>query len=344
MPKIAVVDNVISYMQVIREIASDEINIASDEKERLSFYQDNNNLENDTRQYFSQINKEMQPRLNKFLNRQRLKDYNQKGIHYEFKFFYRGHYDASFNLLPSVFRKDNWYKEDFYYHEIMVSCPGYFQHSSHIDKLVTMQHYDCPTRLLDVTSNPLVALYFACKNYRCSKCDSSDMGDVHVFPVFPSDVAYSDSDKVLMLSCLARFTTDDRTHLYKEAVRNLASDKFSKSTNGRYKDEVVERFFYEVTTERPSFKREIRPIDLLRPLFVQPNKTNSRILKQDGAFILNGLSNSSGEALRKIEAISHGVIRIKDQESILWELEQFGIHEAALFPEMDKVANYLKGK
>jgi len=33
------------------------------------------------------------------------------------------------------------------------------------DRLVRMQHFELPTRLLDATTNPLVALYFASAEY-----------------------------------------------------------------------------------------------------------------------------------------------------------------------------------
>lgn len=69
-----------------------------------------------------------------------------------------------------------------------------------------MQHYDCPTRSLDVTTNPLVALFFACKNFGCTKCDESQSGAVYILAVAPGDDVYSDSNRAIMLACLAKFT------------------------------------------------------------------------------------------------------------------------------------------
>lgn len=339
--------NVSDFINVVEGLTKSQAVIAKEQGEQLIDLKENKNTNYRLSDYYSALFKEKARFLEEMQQSEQIDfiEYSgkKKSTLTEYKFYYRGHYKSSYELIPSVFREGNWEREDYYYHEIMVHCPQHFQYNSHLDKLVTMQHYDCPTRLLDVTSNPLVALFFACKNFGCKNCELSNEGEVLVFPVLSKDVVYSDSDRALMLSCIPRFSTTDKTELLNATQRSLFSGKFKQVSGGsRYDDSIVEKFYHEITTELPSFKRELKPLDLLQPLFVQPNKTNGRIIKQDGAFIINGLSFDSYEAKEKLKNLTHTSIKICNQKGILEELSSIGIHEASLFPEVDKVAHYLK--
>lgn len=259
--------------------------------------------------------------------------------------YYRGQYDSRWDVMPSVFRPQYIEDESYLYHEIMVRCPDEFESLSHLDRLVKMQHYSCPTRLLDVTANPLVALYFACKNYGCQKCDAADVGKIILFRANKKQVAYADSDKVLMLSCLPRFDKSSQWELLQQVDASEKDGRFKQKQGGSsYKEPIVEQLYHEISREVPSFKREIVPMDLLKPIFVQPNRMNNRILKQDGAFIISGLCNLPGEISLRIMAMSNTSILVVNKEEILRELDSIGINEASLFPEVDKVAEYLKNK
>jgi hypothetical protein len=90
--------------------------------------------------------------------------------------FYRGHSNKEWGLIPSLFRwtfKENnpcpvrlaSFEKDLI-DEFSLKRPDEFPPSLNaFDKIAKMQHYNMHTRLLDITSNPAVALYFACSEY-----------------------------------------------------------------------------------------------------------------------------------------------------------------------------------
>ena len=118
--------------------------------------------------------------------------------------FYRGHSNKEFKLEPSIYRKndkgDFLYieNEDKIYRETIAKVPYDFKGKNTIESLVLMQHYGVPTRILDLTTNPLVALYFACVG------NEDKDGEVIVFDIPQESTCYFDSDRVTVLANLAK--------------------------------------------------------------------------------------------------------------------------------------------
>ena len=98
--------------------------------------------------------------------------------------------------------------------------------------------------------------------------------------------------------------------------------------------------------EKPAFQAEVKKNDILNSCIVFALKNNERIVKQDGAFILCGLSDDVG-FLEKFRYKEHGkkvVIIIEKKKEILEQLESYSINRASLFPEIERVAEYLREK
>ena len=136
------------------------------------------------------------------------------------KMFYRGHANPNYFLEPSVMRIASLLQnEDKMYQEILIDCPNDFEKAStHLDKLVKMQHYGLPTRLLDITRNPLVALYFACNDKK------STYGELILISAPKDSVMYSQNDLVALLSSLAALPVEDKYNLLDD-IRGLIWDR-----------------------------------------------------------------------------------------------------------------------
>ena len=121
--------------------------------------------------------------------------------------FYRGHADKDWKLIPSILRTRNGPSvEHLLFRDMVAHEPQSFSECrSALDHLVQMQHYGLPTRLLDVTMNPLVALFFACEEATPHPAD----GAVYNFAVPEEKVKHYDSDTVSVLANLAKCTFDD---------------------------------------------------------------------------------------------------------------------------------------
>ena len=117
--------------------------------------------------------------------------------------FYRGHSNEEYNLLPGIYRENKDKKnlidfEDKIFREVISKSPIEFMGKNTLESLVLLQHYGTPTRILDLTENALVALYFACDD------NSNKNGEVIIFDIPYQNICNYDSDKVTIISNLAK--------------------------------------------------------------------------------------------------------------------------------------------
>lgn len=251
--------------------------------------------------------------------------------------FFRGHSNRDkYYIEPSVFRKskDDTHKgkevEHILFRELITTNPSEFQSdTSTLERLARMQHHSSPTRLLDITSNPLVALYFTCKNHE------NNHGEVIAFRVKETEIKFFDSDTVSCIANLARMTKEDKDKLN----CNLPLEEFNSEDNNE-----VTRLLHFIREEKPYFRNKIIPTDLKRVLVVRPKLNSKRILAQAGAFLLFGQVGRIDEEPVAGVSIERIIIDKASKSTIKDKLDALNINDGSLYLDIDSYAGYLKRK
>lgn len=209
---------------------------------------------------------------------------------------YRGQASKHWNLMPSVMRdREDYLNEELYIKECLRQYPEEFKNMSKIDMLIKMQHYGIPTRLLDLTSNPLVALYFAC----ASQPDEDGVVYVTQGPVARSSDLYIN----VIVECLFSYKSHGKVYVPSSGIQ-IGEKSLSK-------DSIEKIIGYEA------------------PLVFQASLSNPRIRNQNGYFaIYRGEKN-----WKPITYCLKIYVKKECKEKIIAQLSRIGIDSKFIFPE-----------
>lgn len=260
-------------------------------------------------------------------------------------FFFRGQASKNWDINPGIFRNNMLAHEAELIHSAFLRNPAEFRSlSSDFERLTKLQHYGLPTRLLDVTQNPLVALYFACQE-----------------DLVPSDKEGEETQLI----------PQDGTVVYQRAyckgyddleVKVLAFlanlDMQGDLTLEQFLGELEGKGIYSTKAANECRKRDYNSLisSLQNNYFVISNLNNDRLIRQSGAFLICGRYNiilkteSIGDSLvQKANAsvadefdMHRFIIPAEKKLEILDELDFYNINEGSLFPELEHQMTYIK--
>lgn len=254
------------------------------------------------------------------------------------EFFYRGHSDKAYLLEPTLFRKaaSGAFKyrpyEDVMVRELLAAQPSIFASDQYmLDRLVRMQHFGLPTRLLDLTSNPLVGLYFCVSSPKFDPIGNEIDGQVLIISTSKSNVMPFDSDKVSCIANISLLTDQEKNRM----DTSLAMHPFNETADCR-------KLVHFIRREKPYFENRIEPADLERILFVRARLGHERIISQSGAFLMFGKDSILPETGRSDLFVRRFTIRNKAH--LLKQLESLNIKASTIYPGLDRAAQDIAKK
>lgn len=225
---------------------------------------------------------------------------------------FRGHSKLSYILRPSVGRIGKVASEgvlkreksmflNFKKHACMFS-----KDSEYIDVAMLGQHYGLPTRLLDWTYNPLVALYFAVK--------SNPDADGVVYAL----KAGVQSTKSFSYEQLLWAEDEDE-------MSSFERSSFCKKDGSENKEKQLNYFNYICN----KYKKCLR---------ISPRAITQRIVSQSSFFTVhaNPFDSIENKVQKKI------IIPTSAKGALHSQLERMGVHEYSLFPDLGGLAEWLK--
>lgn len=262
------------------------------------------------------------------------------------EWYFRGQEVEFWDIEPSIFRNDMLSIEHKLMQIPLQKIPMEFKDfDSLFDVMTKYQHYGMCTRLLDLTTNPLVALYFACKIHGKEEYETEAGSEKHepygvVFYTNNYYPSQSNDKEVKIVTALASYD------LSKENTIGMVLDKLR--ADNLIDDETKALWL------RKEYVGEFIKI-IQRNYMVIPTYTNERLQRQNGVFLLasmfsvnigasvkDGVITKSKNNLRDEFDYKYFFIKGENKDSILKELDLYNINEATLFPELEHQLNYIR--
>jgi hypothetical protein len=237
--------------------------------------------------------------------------------------------------IPSIYYNDGFKeKEDTIFKEAVSFFPEeLLAQKTTVEKLIIMQHYRFPTRIMDISKNPLIALFFACFTDVKEETIKND-GMVYLFKVPKKEIKYCDSDAVSVIANLCKRPLDFSIR----DIYSLDRDAFNK-------EDRITHLVHEIREEKPYFNFVVEKEDINSVVCLRPRMNNPRIIRQDGCFFLFGIDYEKKNCAKlKSDWIDDKKFLIPNdaKQNILKELDMLNINEAFVYPDYEHISTDIR--
>lgn len=261
--------------------------------------------------------------------------------------------ESDYTLKPSSGRHDKFktkklFERDQIEREVLDTFTNHLlSHVRHLPRneweaLAIAQHHGLPTRFMDWTTNPLVALYFATRQSKFRNTTTREDEtikreplDSAVYVLTSEPVRYSDLERPKESGVTP--VGDSETTL---ADGGSAYDEFGLVDLDDGDPNLLALKKSDVETEEPPKKKVevVSPFDIKENVIYDPPHVSPRIRAQDGVLMACHDPTTDLEEKDILEI----VIKHEAHDEIRRRLDQYGVFDKQLFPDLDGIAKWLK--
>jgi hypothetical protein len=209
------------------------------------------------------------------------------------------------------------------------------------EALAIAQHHGLPTRFMDWTTNPLVALYFAARNTQCDDDDKPLNSAVYVLTSEPlrfSDIGRTPEDLITPVLDTATTPASAPSGYEDFGVEDLDEDGGVAPEAGKPMASANVTLTQPTPAKARSEALVLSPFEISENVIYDPPHVSPRIRAQDGVLM------ACHQPMEPLEEKDYLEIVIKHEahDDIRRRLDQYGVFDKQLFPDLDGIAKWLK--